>query len=200
VKLQDKIGPLSFGKVAAYSIWWFCRNVRYLYYGMVNKFSPLQKFRRIGKGVKFNGRVVVELPCSDISIGNNCMIGRHCHILVTRDASLDIGDNVLINDSCYITACHKISIGNNVLIGEFVSIRDYNHKFDSLESPINTQGYAGAPISIEEDVWIGRGVIITAGVTIGKGSVIGANAVVTRSIPAFSVAAGIPAKVLRSRK
>ncbi len=66
--------------------------------------------------------------------------------------------------------------------------------------PISEQGFRGGPIEIGEDCWIGRGVIITGNVKIGRGCVIGANAVVTRDIPDYCVAVGVPAKVISNRR
>jgi acetyltransferase-like isoleucine patch superfamily enzyme len=69
-----------------------------------------------------------------------------------------------------------------------------------LDVPISEQGFRGGPIEIGEDCWIGRGVIVTGNVKVGRGSVIGANAVVTRDIPEYSVAVGVPAKVIKNRR
>ncbi|MBC8053460.1 MAG: acyltransferase [Sphingobacteriaceae bacterium] len=128
------------------------------------------------------------------------MIGVGCYFLARRPASITLGKNVIINDFCYITACYGIEIGNNVSIAEHVSIRDYNHEFSSTNIPISMQGFSGSPIKIGDDVWLGRGVMIASGVTIGKGCVVGANAVVTKDLPDWSIAVGVPAKVIRSRK
>jgi len=156
-------------------------------------------FSQICRGVKFNGKVRSEKMFADIVIGKDTMIGVGCYFLATREGRIHIGNSVGINDHCYITSNYGITIGAHTRIAEFVSIRDYDHKFDDIAVPISKQGISGGPISIGEDCWIGRGVMITSGVTIGKGSVIGANAVVTRDIPDYSVAVGVPARVIRSR-
>lgn len=112
-----------------------------------------------------------------------------------------IGNRVSINRNVTIDASGgcKIIIQDNCLIGPYVLIRAADHCFDDTTRPINTQGHKPGNIIIEEDCWIGGHVTITKNVTIGRGSVIGANSVVTRDIPPFSVAAGNPAKVIRSR-
>ncbi|MBK1857180.1 hypothetical protein JIN80_02845 [Cerasicoccus arenae] len=74
-----------------------------------------------------------------------------------------------------------------------------NHIFDDPGKPIHGQGLQQMPIIVEDDVWIGGRVNLTAGVTIGSGSVIGAGSVVTKDIPAGSIAVGIPAKVIKNR-
>lgn len=175
------------------------REFRFLFWSLYHRIPMACFFARIGRGVIFNGRVRVEKLFGDIRVGRKTRIGLGCYFLATREGYIHIGEEVGINDHCYITSNYGITIGSRTRIAEFVSIRDYDHKFDDLNIPIRKQGLTGAPISIGEDCWIGRGVMVTSGVTIGKGSVIGANAVVTRDIPAYSVAAGVPARVIRSR-
>lgn len=94
----------------------------------------------------------------------------------------------------------QITIGNYVRIAPYVFMISGNHVFRDLERPIAQQGLEFAPVTIEDDVWIGARVVVVAGVTIGQGSVIGAGSVVTRDIPPYSVAVGSPAKVIRSRR
>ena len=72
--------------------------------------------------------------------------------------------------------------------------------FSDPEMLIHEQGMIGLGIKIEDDVWIGAGAIILDGVTIGRGSVIGAGAVVTKNIPPYSVAVGVPARVIKKRE
>jgi acetyltransferase-like isoleucine patch superfamily enzyme len=84
-------------------------------------------------------------------------------------------------------------------MARYVVIETFNHNFDSSEIPIRLQDGQNESVVIEEDVWIGVRVTICPGVRIGRGSVIGAGSVVTRDIPEYSVAAGVPARVIRSR-
>lgn len=97
-------------------------------------------------------------------------------------------------------AAGGITIGDHVQLGPRVSIVAENHCFEDPTRRIDEQGVWHQGVVIEDDCWIGAGAIILDGVTIGTGSVIGAGAVVTRSIPPFSVAVGCPARVIRSRK
>jgi acetyltransferase-like isoleucine patch superfamily enzyme len=175
------------------------RHLKYLFWSVFHRTLMACHFARIGRGVIFNGRVRVEKLFGDIRIGDGTRISLGCYFLATREGHIHIGEEVGINDHCYITSNYGITIGSRTRIAEFVSIRDYDHKFEDIDIPIRKQGLTGGPISIGEDSWIGRGVMVTSGVTIGKGCVIGANAVVTRDIPDYSVAAGVPARVLRSR-
>lgn len=115
---------------------------------------------------------------------------------------LIIGDGVHISDYCHISCVNAITIDNNVLLGKKVLINDNSHgipdNYTHLcippeKRPLSSKG----EIHISENVWIGEGACILAGVSIGKGSIIGANAVVTKDIPAYSIAVGIPAKVIK---
>jgi maltose O-acetyltransferase len=87
------------------------------------------------------------------------------------------------------------------MMGPRVTILTQNHAFSDPERPMNEQGAAEvAPVTIEDDVWIGMATIILPGVTIGTGAVVGAGSVVTRSIPPYAVSAGNPARVIRDRR
>ena len=94
----------------------------------------------------------------------------------------------------------EITIGNGVRIAPQVLVFAGDHAFDNVDIPIYKQGVVAAPITIEDDVWISGKVMITKGVCIGHGSVIGAGAVVTKDIPPWSVAVGVPARVIKTRK
>lgn len=120
---------------------------------------------------------------------------------------ISIGNNVIININCTFVDCNKIEIGNNVLIASNVQIYTATHPVEMQERLV--EGWAGnegipyfrtfaLPVKIEDNVWIGGGVIILPGVTIGKNSVIGAGSVVTKSIPENCVAFGNPCRPVRS--
>lgn len=110
-----------------------------------------------------------------------------------------MGDGVNLTQDVVISCERSISIGDNTLIGEFVSIRDSNHGIDPSRD-IREQEPTSSPVTIGRDVWLGRGVFVGPGVSIGDGAVIGANSVVLRSIPSFSIAAGAPARVIGERR
>ena len=92
-----------------------------------------------------------------------------------------------------------MKFGRNCLVGPRSIFRTSNHGFVNLETIIAKQEHDSKDITIGEDVWIGAGVIVLPGVKIGDRSVIGAGAVVTRDIPAESIAVGVPARVIKSR-
>lgn len=124
----------------------------------------------------------------------------HCD----RGKNIFIGSNVIINMNCMFVDNMPIRIGNNVLIAPSVQIYTATHPLiaeerlpPSKKAEENFYITCAAPVTIEDDVWIGGASIILPGVTIGRGSVIGAGSVVTRDIPANCVAVGNPCRVLR---
>ena len=92
-----------------------------------------------------------------------------------------------------------VFIGKNVMIAPNVIIVAFNHGFDDLKTPMVNQKNTQAKIVIEDDVWIGSNCTISKGVYIGQGSIIGANSFVNKSVPPFSIVAGVPAKVIKKR-
>jgi maltose O-acetyltransferase len=114
-----------------------------------------------------------------------CVYGRNIHI----------GDHVFLNVMCTILDCNEVHIGNHVMIGPSVQIYTPAHH---LQSEPRNQGLEVAkPIVIEDNVWIGGGAILLPGLTIGRNAVVGAGAVVSRNVPANTVVAGNPARVIR---
>ncbi len=157
---------------------------------------------------------IIRFPCyirgaKYIKWGNNFTSGVNLRIdadplnFVTFSPVLEIGNNVQVNDYVHIGAVEKVIIGNNVLIASKVFISDHNHgnyngllqsspKVEPRKRPL----FAKAVV-IEDNVWIGEQVSVLPGVTIGEGSIIGANSVVSKNIPANSIAIGSPAKVIK---
>jgi acetyltransferase-like isoleucine patch superfamily enzyme len=109
-----------------------------------------------------------------------------------------IGNNVYFGRGCHVVVRSALTIGDNCLFGEMVSIHDENHVFGRGPEPIASRGLAAAPIVVGNNVWVGAKATILQGVRIGDNAVIGANAVVTRDVPANTVAVGIPARVIRA--
>jgi acetyltransferase-like isoleucine patch superfamily enzyme len=114
--------------------------------------------------------------------------------------SLEMGHRVAINYQVHIDASSGfIRIGNDVLIGPNCVLRAADHVFTDRTRPINSQGHRWGRIIIEDDCWLGANVVVLKNVTIGRGSVIGAGAVVTRNIPPYSIAVGVPARIIGQR-
>lgn len=112
---------------------------------------------------------------------------------------LKLGSRNYFNKNVKIVCFDKIEIGDDCLFADSVHIYDHDHRFDDIAKPIAAQGYATAPIKIGNNVLLGAKVTVLKGVAIGDGVVVGANSVVTRDLPANSICAGIPAKVLKMR-
>lgn len=148
------------------------------------------------------GSVVKSI--SSIIIGENFSLGENCFIYCQdpeNNSSLRIGSRVALNNGVTINSDFggRIEIGNNVIIGPDVIIRAANHNYSDPEKYIRDQGHISGKIIIEDDVWLGARVVVVPDVRIGKGSVVGAGSVVTRDIPSYSVAVGVPAKVIKQR-
>ncbi len=149
-----------------------------------------------------------ELNClsrQKIIFGERVSIGKFAIIRPTNGyggeigEGLRIGNNSNIGPYCYIGCSGHIEIGNNVMMSPRVSIYAENHVFSRTDIPMKEQGVEKQFVKIGDDCWIAANSIILAGVTIGKGSVIAAGSVVTKDIPPYSVAAGVPAQIIKQR-
>ncbi len=152
----------------------------------------------IEQGVRFT-------PRSTVSMGSRVFIGKNCtfEIVASDEASVAIGDRTWVSLGCLIQANSHLSIGRNVLIGEYVSIRDTQHQFAKTDVPMKDQGDTVGKVTIENDVWIGRGSLILGrpeGIVIGHGSIIAANSVIHRSIPPYTIWGGVPGRQIAQKK
>jgi maltose O-acetyltransferase len=120
----------------------------------------------------------------------------HVHIEGAR--GIVMGDHVSVNRYSILHGAGRIQIGSHVQIGPRVTIYSQNHRFDNPFEPIDGQGYELRPVTICDDVWIAAGATILPGVTIGSHSVVAAGSVVVADVPARSLVAGVPARVVRS--
>ena len=163
--------------------------------------------KKFGKGSLLAPGVKLYTP-KYISVGKGASIMSHC-IIETCPINEDkphliIGDNVSLGEYSHITCANKVTIGNGVLTGRFVLITDNSHGNNTKEvadiAPLAREIHSNGPVCIGENVWIGDKATILPNVTIGKGCIIAANAVVTKDIPEYSVAAGVPAKVIKTTR
>jgi len=179
-----------------------------LRYNQIYSFWISNDLKKVGDGF-FAESPLYIFGGNNIHIGNNFYAGQRLR-MDTFDSYLGddffpkiiIGNNVSFQKDCHIGAINEITIGDNVLIASKVYISDHSHgKVDShdLDTPPSQRKlYSKGAVIIEDNVWLGEGVVVLPGVKIGKNSIIGANAVVTKSIPENSVAIGNPARVLRT--
>ncbi len=135
-----------------------------------------------------------------IKIESKSTIGKGARITTGGNGKILIEENVLIDDYSFVMAHEKIVIGKNTAIAGFCFITDFNHKYGKNDISVLYQGYETKPVTIGKNVWIGTHSIILSGVSIGDGAVIGAGSIVTKDIPANSIAVGAPAKVVKKIK
>lgn len=146
-----------------------------------------------------HGADVLELLRSGrLTLGEQVFLEPDVWITAGPGAQIDIGGGTFLNRGVMVSAMDRVSIGEHCMFANGCLITDANHRYDDLQQPIPWQGFTSkGPTVIGDNVWAGANVVITSGVTIGERCVIGAGSVVTRDIPPFSVAAGMPAKVIR---
>jgi len=126
---------------------------------------------------------------------NPSMLGNNIYIANGRRVSF--GSGCRINENVYI---EKATIGNDVLIAPNVSLLSRMHEFSHTDIPMSLQGYREEKeVTICDDVWLGRNVIVMPGVTIGKGAIVGAGSVVTKNVGEYQIVGGVPAKVIKER-
>lgn len=167
-----------------------------------------RNFRSFGSTSRIRPRFNVLLGEKYISVGEECYFGKDVQLTAT-DAfegqiftpSITIGNNCSIHDYAHVTAINCIRIGNNVRTGKNVLITDNAHGASDSTlldiAPNHRPLYSKGPVIIEDNVWIGAKSSIMPGVTIGRGAIIGAGSVVTKDVPAYALAAGNPARVIK---
>lgn len=131
-----------------------------------------------------------------LELGEACRFGREV-FLDTNGGRITLGCHVRINTGCVLVSYASISIGDDCLIGEYVSIRDANHGTAAGQA-MRLQPHTSAPIVIGRNVWIGRGAVVLRGVHIGDGAVVAANSVVTQDVAPCTLVGGIPARLIKA--
>jgi acetyltransferase-like isoleucine patch superfamily enzyme len=170
---------------------------------LITRAYRLSELRTVSKGhipasTQFDGPVNL-VGTGQITLGEYCRLGRGVTLETSGGGKIVIGNCVRINAGSVISAHIKIEIGDDSLIGEYVSIRDANHGTQRNEL-IRLQELDASPVFVGKDVWIGRGSCVLKGITISNGAVIGANSVVVRDVDEGDIVAGIPARLIKKRK
>lgn len=142
-------------------------------FGRISFVFPVKMEKNATFSRRRGGKIILR---KHVSIGNNA------HISVTENAMLSIGSYSRVGTNNIIVARESIDIGNYVMIGPNVCIYDHDHVYKT-KGIMRDAGFTTAPVTIEDDVWVGAGAIILKGVTIGSGSIIGAGSVITKDIP-----------------
>jgi len=170
-------------------------------------YSLSRRFAQVGEGCLIE-YPAVTLGEQHIRLGDNFqsyarlrLEAYEKHLENSYCPEIIIGNNVSLNYDCHIACINRITMGNNVLIGSRVHITDHFHGEISPEAlaiaPALRKLCSKGPVIIEDNVWIGEGVVVMPNVTIGRNAIVGANAVVTQDVPANCVVGGIPARVIK---
>lgn len=148
--------------------------------------------------------IINALSKEGIVFGSNASIQKRTIIECTGSLrhlgkGLILGDNVGIGSNSFLGCAGGIEIGDDTIIGNYVSFHSENHNFDRDNIPIRLQGVNHKGIKIGKNCWIGAKVTILDGTIVGDGCVIAAGAVLNKEYPENSIIGGVPAKVLKSR-
>jgi acetyltransferase-like isoleucine patch superfamily enzyme len=158
---------------------------------------------RIGSNVIIDDNVVLDAKGGGegITLGDNVLIARNT-ILSCKGGSISIGDNTNIGMNCLFQSESRIEVGKNIVVASYCYlVAGGNHGIDRTDIPIIQQPpVSRGGIVVEDNCWLGARATVIDGVTVGHDTVLGAGAVAIRDVPEFSVAAGVPAKVIKNRK
>ncbi len=146
-----------------------------------------------------HGNVLEAFREGRLEVGPQTLLEPGVWLTAPDRARIRIGGGTFLNLGVMVAAAELVEIGDHCMFANGCFVTDASHRFDDRHRPVPWQGFTSkGPTRIGDNVWCGAHVVITSGVTIGERCVIGANSVVTTDIPAFSIAAGVPAKVLRA--
>lgn len=155
------------------------------------------------QGVEF-GRDLIVKPYvmidgpGEVVLGDDVWLGRNVYIHVWKGAKLEIASNTYVGRGTIILCHQLVRIGDHCMIAPNCHITDVNHGME-VGRPMRGQPLSSQPVEIEADVWFGAGCSVLPGVRVGEGCVVGARAVVSRDMPPFAIAVGVPAKPIKYR-
>jgi len=178
----------------AWTPWYLVRYWRFALFKLRNPHVVTEGFVFLGRNVTLEARRGY----------GRLIIGRWVHIgsgnsIRCHEGTLRIGDKCVFGKDNTVNGYLDIEFGAATIVADWVYVCDFDHAFDDVTVPIKDQGIVKSPVRIGPDVWLGAKVTVLRGVTVGRGCVVAANAVVNRDLPAFSVAVGVPARVVRDR-
>lgn len=181
--------------VLSIKVWSWLRNMRWRLLGSPKFVGRVD----IDRSAHVHWSTAFRLWGGSITVGRKVVIDRGVG-LHADGGHISIGDNSTVNANSLIIGGGSVKVGLRVLIAGNCVIVASNHVFSRPDIPIAAQGVSKGWIEIEDDVWIGAGVQVVSNVRIGRGAVVGAGAVVTKDVPPYSIVAGVPARVIGSRK
>jgi len=145
-----------------------------------------------------HGNVLEALREGRLDVGAHVLLEPGVWLTAPDDARIQIGAGTFLNLGVMIASMNLVEIGSHCMLANGCLVTDASHRFDDPVMPVPWQGFTTKGTThVGDNVWCGTNVVITGGVRVGERSVIGANSVVTSDIPPFTVAAGVPARVLR---
>jgi acetyltransferase-like isoleucine patch superfamily enzyme len=145
-----------------------------------------------------HGNVLEALREGRLEIGAGALLEPGVWITAPGDARVRIGAGTFLNLGVMVAAQELVEIGEHCMLANGCFVTDSSHRYEDLNTPITWQGFESkGPTRIGNNCWLGAHVVVTSGVTIGERCVIGANSVVTSDLAPFSLAAGLPARVIR---
>ena len=174
---------------------WYERNRRFRRRWRINRHAA-----RGGFFVRYpvEGELLEALDDGRLTIGDATLLEPGCWITLAEEARIRIGSGCFLNRNVMLAAQQEIEIGDHVMFANGCFVGDAAHRFDDPEVPITHQGFTSkGPVRIGDNCWFGANCVVTSGVTIGERCVVGANSVVTEDLPPRTIAAGLPAKVIR---
>lgn len=189
--------------VRSYKLLIHLRFPKFLFLGRSVSFYNLPRIS-LGKWIVLEDYVFVSaLGKGQLKIGDGSKIGAYSRLIISTSFNnlgeyIHLGEQVGIGEFSRLGGSGGLSIGNYTIIGQYFSAHPENHVFESGAELIKEQGTQRGAISIGNNCWIGAKVTVLAGVDIGDNCIIGAGSIVTKDIPANSLAVGSPAKVIKS--
>jgi acetyltransferase-like isoleucine patch superfamily enzyme len=174
---------------------WYERNATLRRRWRINRHAA-----RGGFYVRFpvEGELLEALDDGRLEVGDGTLLEPGCWLTLSPQARLRIGSGCFLNRGTMIAVSELVEIGDHTMFANGCFIGDSDHRYDDPDVPITWQGFEPrGPVRIGSNCWFGVSCVVTGGVEIGDRAVIGANSVVTRDIPAGTIAAGAPAKVIR---
>jgi acetyltransferase-like isoleucine patch superfamily enzyme len=188
--LRSKLYPLILGRVG--------RNV---VFGVNVTLRHPHKIA-IGDNVVIDDGCCLDAKGTDnhgITMGTGVFVGRNT-ILSCKNGDIVIDDHANLGFNCEIFSAARVRVGKKVLMAAYTYLVGGDHLYDRTDIPVLEQGRTARGIDVDDHVWLGTHVVVTDGSHVGRDAIVGAGAVVVGEVPAYAIAAGIPAKVIRDRR
>ncbi|MDQ1585508.1 MAG: hypothetical protein QOH80_873 [Actinomycetota bacterium] len=197
VPLRRFVGPASLRWVLEHRAWTPFYLVRYWRFLRLRLRHP----DVVTEGFVFLGRRVELMARPGYG---RIVLGRWVHLgddnrLRAHEGTLRLGDKSVFGRDNTVNCYLDIEFGARSMVADWVYVCDFDHRFDDVTVPIKDQGIEKAPVRVGPDVWVGVKATLLRGTTIGQGSVVAAHAVVRGTVPPYSVVAGVPGRVVRTR-